>query len=298
MHVRLEDICKSFNGRSILEDLSFDARAGYVFGVLGPHNAGKTTALRIILDIIKPNNGLVSYDDMPMGSKIRDAIGYLPEERGLYQTDPLNKILIHFARLKNMSRKKASVEAVRLMDRFNMIDKMDTPVSDLNEDLQQKVQMMCAIIHNPDLIILDEPFAGLTPNNVTLMGKLLQRFKDEGKTVILATDQLDDAEHVCDQVLMLNNGQIILQDNVSKIHKKYQENLIKVEADNDLDSLKSIYGVKRFVQEKRTARLYIDSKIPPQKILDVIIKSVKVSRVEVNRPSLNDIFLQLVNGKN
>ena len=179
-----------------------------------------------------------------------------------------------------------------------MIDKMDTPVSDLNEDLQQKVQMMCAIIHNPDLIILDEPFAGLTPNNVTLMGKLLQRFKDEGKTVILATDQLDDAEHVCDQVLMLNNGQIILQDNVSKIHKKYQENLIKVEADNDLDSLKSIYGVKRFVQEKRTARLYIDSKIPPQKILDVIIKSVKVSRVEVNRPSLNDIFLQLVNGKN
>lgn len=297
MHVRVEDICKAYNGRVVIEDVSFDARAGFILGVLGPENAGKTTALRMLLNIVKPDTGLISYDDMPLSARIRDAIGYLPEERGLYQNDPLNKMLIHFARLKNLSRKKASVEAVRLMDRFNIIDKMDVPVLDLSPDVQQKVQMMCAIIHNPDLIILDEPFKGLSPNNVELMGKLLQRFKDEGKTVVLATSQLDEAEKICDQVLLLNNGRIVLQDNISKIHKKFQENLIKVQADDDLSSLKSIYGVKKFVQENQTARLYIDTKIPPQKILDVIIKSVNVSRVEVNRPTLNDIFLQLVNGQ-
>ena len=156
---------------------------------------------------------------------------------------------------------------------------------------------MIPIIHNPDLLILDEPFANLSPINLQLTRSLLQRLKDEGKTVIIASSQFDEAEMFCDEMLLLHNGRVVLQGKLDDIRKRYKETLIVVEANDNLESLQNIYGIKKFVLNRKKAHLYVDNKIPPQKILDVIVKSLHVSRVEVSRPGLSDIYLQTVYGK-
>lgn len=294
MHLKADHLIKELEGKPVVSDLSFEARAGYILGILGPDGAGKTTILRILVDILRPDSGAVFYEDQPMNRKIRSVIGYLPEARGLYGEYSVNQNLVYFARLKNLSRKKAQVESVRLMDRFNIIEQMDMSVALLSEEDRQKVQIMCAIIHNPDLLILDEPFAAMHPNNQTLIRKLIQHFKDEGKTIILATRALNEAETICDEVLLIDQGRAVLQDNLKKIKEKFRESLIYVEAAEELQSLQDIFGVKRMIQDQHAARLYIDNQVSTQKILDIIIRSVNVKKIEVHRPNLNDIFLEVL----
>ncbi len=297
MEIKVENLCKDHGEKALVEDVSFEIRTGQFLGILGPTGSGKTTVMRMLMDIIKPDNGQISFDEQTMNLKIRDTIGYLPQDRGLYEGHTVNQVLVYFARLKNLSRKKAHVEAVRLMDRFNVIDQMDVPVSQLSAEVRHKVQVMIPIIHNPDLLILDEPFANLSPINLQLTRSLLQRLKDEGKTVIIASSQFDEAEMFCDEMLLLHNGRVVLQGKLDDIRKRYKETLIVVEANDNLESLQNIYGIKKFVLNRKKAHLYVDNKIPPQKILDVIVKSLHVSRVEVSRPGLSDIYLQTVYGK-
>jgi ABC-2 type transport system ATP-binding protein len=294
MHVKAENLYKEFSGKIVVEDLSFNIRGGTVLGILGPKGAGKTTALRMILNTILPDGGAIEYDERSMTSSVRNAIGYLPQERGLYHNLPLHNILVYFARLKNVTRKKARVEAVRLLDRFGLIEQMDAPFSQLHEEMQQKVIIMIAIVHNPDLLILDEPFTGFDYNNYRLIHQLIRHFQEEGKTIILTSDQLIEAETLCTEAILVDEGKTILQGNVRQLHKKYDDHFILVEAADNLQSLGRIHGVRKLVQEKQIARLYLEEKVSPQKVLDAIVKSVNISRVEINQPNLNDIYLEMV----
>jgi ABC-2 type transport system ATP-binding protein len=295
MHVKAENLYKEFSGKIAVEALSFNIRGGTVLGVLGSKGSGKTTALRMILNTIKPDSGSIEYDERSMTSSVRNAIGYLPQERGLYHNLSLHNILVYFARLKNVSRKKARVEAVRLLDRFGMIEQMDTPFSQLHEEMQQKVLIMTAIVHNPDLLILDEPFSGFDYNNHRLIHQLIRHFQEEGKTIVLASEQLTEAETLCSEAILLDEGRTMLQGNIRQLHKKYDEHLILVEGADNLQSLGRINGVRKLVQEKQTARLYLEDNVSLQKILDAVVKSVNISRIEVNQPNLNDIYLEKLN---
>lgn len=296
MHVIAENLLKEFTGKIAVENLSFDVRGGNVLGILGAKGAGKTTALRMILNTVVPDMGRIIYDDRAMSSAVRDAIGYLPEKRGLYSNQPIHGFLVYFARLKNVSRKKARVEAVRLLDRFGMIEQMETPYSRIPAEMQQKLHIMIAIIHNPDLLILDEPFEGFNHNNRRAIHQLIKHFQEEGKTIILASENLNEAEAFCEQVILLDEGKTALQDNLKKIHRKFNENLVTVEAADNLQSLAGIFGVKKLVLEKQTARLYLNDDVSIQKVLDAVVKSVNVTRIEVNHPSLNDIYMGIRNG--
>lgn len=293
MHLKAEHISKRFDHTLAVEETSFEARAGYILGILGPQKSGKTTVLRMLINILQPDSGQVSFDDQPINQKTRDRIGYLTQDHGLYENYSLQEVLVYLARLKSLPRKKANVEAVRLIDRFNLIDNMESPVGRLDKEQKEKLSVMAAIIHNPDVIIFDEPLEGYHPQNIRLIRKLLQRFREEGKTIIIASENLNEAEALCDEVVLLNKGKVVLQDNLSRIYEKFQENLIVVEANDNLQSLKKLQGVKKVVIEKQVARLFVDNRIPPQKILEVIIKSMNISRMEVNRPRLNDIFLEI-----
>ena len=298
MHVKAENLYKQFNGKVAVEDLSLDIRGGSVLGILGSGGAGKTTALHMILNMVKPDAGMVVYDERFMNASVRNAIGYLPQVRGVYSGLSIHSTLVYLARLKNLSRKKARVEAVRLLDRFGMIEHMDTPYSQVPLEMQQKLYIMIAIIHDPDLLVLDEPFKGFDYNNHRLIHQMIRHFQEEGKTIILASEQFDEAESLCDEVILLDSGRTLLHDNLKKIHRKFSENLVLVEAADNLQSLGEIYGVRKVVQEKQMARLYVDERVSIQKILDAVIKSVNVSRIEVNRPRLNDIYLEILhNGR-
>ena len=297
MQIRVENLCKDLGEKALVEDVSFEVRSGQLLGILGPAGSGKTTILRMLMDIIKPDNGQISFDEQTMNLKVRDTIGYLPQTSGLYDEHTVNQVLVYFARLKNLSRKKAHVEAVRLMDRFDVIDQMDVQISQVSAEVRHKVQLMIPIIHNPELLILDEPFADLNPANLKLTRGLLQRLKDEGKTIVLASSQFDEAEMFCDEMLLLHDGRVVLQGNLDDIRKRYKENLIVVESNDNMESLQNIYGIKKFVLNRKSAHLYVDRKIPPRKVLDVIVKSLHVSRIEVSRPGLSDIYLQTVYGK-
>lgn len=296
MHVIAENLLKEFTGKIAVENLSFDVRGSNVLGILGSQGAGKTTALRLILNTVVPDMGRIIYDDRTMNAAVRNAIGYLPENRGLYSNQPIHGFLVYFARLKNVSRKKARVEAVRLLDRFGMIEQMETPYSQIPKEMQQKLHIMTAIIHNPDLLVLDEPFEGFDHNNRRAIHQLIKHFQEEGKTIILSSKNLNEAEAFCDQVVLLDEGKTMLQGNLKKIHRKFNENLVTVEAADNLQSLSGIYGVKKLVLEKQTARLYLNEGVSIQKVLDAVVKTVNVTRIEVNHPSLNDIYLGITNG--
>lgn len=295
MIVKAEKVSKSFGSRAVLQDVSLEARPGQILGILGPAGSGKSTLIRLLMGLYHADSGRITYDDGPLTSRVRNRVGYIAQHRGLYKAHPLNKLLIYYARLKGLSAKKARVEAVRLMDRFDLIEQMETPVALQSAETHELIHLMIAIIHNPDLLIFDEPLAGLSAENQVLRRKLIHKFREEEKTVVLALRNLQEGQNLCDDVVLLDRGKVAVQGSLSKIMQKYQENLIIVEAAENLKPLKDIYGVSKFVQQNQVARLFVDQEVPTRKVIDVINKSVNVTRIEVGRPTLEDVFLDNVN---
>lgn len=295
MDIIVDKLTKRFEDQILLDNISFKASRGKVFGILGPDGAKKTLLVRTIMDITKPDNGNITFEGKPINNKIRDKIGYLPERRGIFQKQKVIDVLIYFGRLKNLSTKKAQIEAIRLLDRYKMIDSMEKVVGNLSKELQERIQILITIIHNPEVIILDEPFEGLHPLNQDVVRKLVYRFREEEKTVIISTHQFNEAEKLCDDILFINKGRIVLKGNLDKLREKFQSHLILVEADDNLNSLKEIKGLRKFSVEKQTAKLFIDYRLQPSDVLQKIISTVNVSRIEVSRPNLDDIFFNVIN---
>ncbi|MCD6208290.1 MAG: ATP-binding cassette domain-containing protein [Methanosarcinales archaeon] len=283
-------LTKSFGTKTILDDLSFHIESGEIFGLLGPNGAGKTTMIRIILDIIKSDHGSVKMFGKAFDEAFKERIGYLPEERGLYQKITVFECLKYFANLKNVKKPDDRIDF--WLEKVDLIDHKKRRVSDLSKGMQQKIQLASAFIHDPDILILDEPFSGLDPVNTKIVKDIMLDLKRDGKTIILSTHQMDQAERMCDRILMINHGKKVLYGTLDQIKADYRESpVMVVEYEGDLKPIDGVTGMEDY---GRYAELDIGVGTDPQDVLKNLMESVKLRRFEMKSPSLNEIFIEVV----
>lgn len=284
-------LTKSFGIKTILDDISFHIESGEIFGLLGPNGAGKTTMIRIILDIIKSDHGSVKMFGKVFDEDFKERIGYLPEERGLYQKITVFECLKYFANLKNVKKPDDRIDF--WLEEVGLIDYKKRRVSDLSKGMQQKIQLASTFIHDPDILILDEPFSGLDPVNTKIVKDIMLDLKRDGKTIILSTHQMDQAERMCDRILMINHGEKVLYGTLDQIKAGYRESRVMVvEYEGDL---KPVDGVIEVEDYGRYAELGLERGTDPQDVLKNLMESVKLRRFEMKSPSLNEIFIEVAN---
>ena len=284
----VKNLTKSFDAKKVLGDLSFEVKKGEVFGLLGPNGAGKTTMIRIILDIIRADHGEIKIFGEEFDENLKERIGYLPEERGLYQKITVLECLKYFAELKNVKKSEDKIDF--WLDKVGLRDYKKKKIEGLSKGMQQKIQLVAAFIHNPELLILDEPFSGLDPINTKLAKDILLGLKREGKTIILSTHQMDQVERTCDRILMINRGKRVLYGSLDEIKGNYKESLV-VEYEGDLERVE---GVKKIDDYGKYAELSLEEDTDQQEVLKRLIEIVGVRRFEMKAPSLNEIFIEVV----
>ena len=285
--VEVSHVTKSFNGQFVVNDISFNIASGEVFGLIGPNGAGKTTIIRMLLDIIRPDLGELHILGSVIDDGIKDRIGYLPEERGLYRKLTVVDSLLYLGALKNKHSKKRTME---LLERMGMQKNKDMKISELSKGMQQKIQIIAAISHDPQLIILDEPFSGLDPVNIKLVKDLILELGNEGKTILISTHMMDQVERMCDRIFMIHKGRGVLYGSVNEIKSRFGKNTIQLDFEGEL---KNIQGVKKVNHSGNFAELILDPGADAQDVLKTIVKSVRVNRFEISSPSLNEIFIQV-----
>lgn len=295
MHtIEFENVSKSFSEKSVLEDISFSVRQGEIFGLLGPNGAGKTTLIRLLLDIIRPDSGEIRIFGDFLSPAAKNRIGYLPEERGLYKKTRLLDMLVYLAQLKGIPKKQAHLNAESLLKSLELDQYRNKKVEELSKGMQQKVQFLSAIIHEPKLLILDEPFSGLDPvNTKTVMTRILG-LRAAGKTIILSTHMMEQAQSLCDRILMLNKGRRVLYGPVDDIRKERGNNSLIVEfaEKGDLKAIREISGIKKVIEHGKLVEIFPEEGISAQILLEELVQKANLIRFEKTLPSLNEIFIQ------
>ena len=292
LSVEVNHITKTYGNRAVVNDLSFTVNQGEIFGLIGPNGAGKTTTIRMMMDIIKPDSGDIEI----LGEKLTEAsknnIGYLPEERGLYKKLSVIDSIIYFASLKGVEARTARERAEILLKRVEMLPHKNKKIEELSRGMGQIIQVIVTVIHEPKLIILDEPFAGLDPVNTQLLKEIITGLRNQGKTIIMSTHRMNDIEELSDRILMINKGRIVLYGDLTSIKSKYRNNSVLVECDGELGD---IDGVTEKRAHNKALELMLDAKTTPQMLLGSLVrKGIAVNRFELSTPSLNEIFIKVV----
>jgi len=285
--VEVSNVSKSFNGQYVVRDISFDIKPGEVFGLIGPNGAGKTTIIRMLLDILRPDSGEIKILDSGILEDVKNNIGYLPEERGLYRRMTVMGTLMYLGALKNKQSKKRTLE---LLEKMDMLKHKNMRISELSKGMQQKIQIIATISHDPQLIILDEPFSGLDPVNMRLVKDLILELSREGRTILISTHMMDQVERMCERIFMIHRGSGVLYGSVGEIKSRYGKNTIFLEFDGDL---KNISGIKKINYSGNYAELILEPGADAQSVLKTIVNAVKVNRFEISAPSLNEIFIEV-----
>ena len=231
------DLVKTFHNAEAVNGINFNVEKGQVFGLLGPNGAGKTTTIRLIMNILRPDSGEIYFNEVPRQKIPHSTFGYLPEERGLYQRANVLNMLTYFGTLNGLSNHKSEVEAIRQLDKFGMVDYTQARVLELSKGMQQKIQFITAILHNPEIIILDEPFIGLDPVNQLAFTDEINQMKEQGKYIILSSHQMEQVEKLSDNICLINQGKVVLEGKIQELKKKFQENAYYIESDNYLTKL-------------------------------------------------------------
>ena len=293
--LELINITKSFNDVPVVDDISFSVSSGQIFGLVGPNGAGKTTTLRIILNIMRPDSGEVLYNQTIRSKLKRSLFGYLPEERGLYQRARVLDLLVYFGVLNRLSHHRAEVEAIRLLDKLGLVEYTNSRINELSKGMQQKIQFIAASLHDPEMIILDEPFSGLDPVNQMVLRDMIKQFKEEGKIIILSSHNMPEVERLSDHICLINQGKIIRQGSLDEIKKDYNEESYYIESDNDLTFLRDIKIIDIIEEHNRSCKFTPRGKDSEnKKIVNEIISNVEIKKFYRIEPTLNDIFIDLV----
>jgi len=296
--LRVQNVTKRFGDFTAVDDLSFDVRRGRVFGFLGPNGAGKTTTIRMIVGITVPDEGEITLLGEHMSSRMQDRIGYLPEERGLYKKLKIVDQLRYFAALKDVPTSEADKRIDFWLGRMGLAEWKNKKTTDLSKGMQQKIQFISTVLHNPDFLILDEPFSGLDPVNVEFMIDVLAEFRTKDKTVIFSTHQMETAERLCSDILLINKSKKVISGSLRQVKESYGRNLIALRAtavDGVLDD-RSL--VARVVEHADESEVQLADGADSQMLLRRLIDSgATVTKFEQIEPSLNDIFIDAVGGE-
>lgn len=291
--VEISHISKSFGTLKAVDDVSFGVEKGEIFGLLGPNGAGKTTAIRVLLDIFKPDHGSVSILGGPMTEVKKDRIGYMPEERGMYQDIMLDRCLIYLATLKGMSPADAQQRIIRYLERFDLLSSRHKKVKELSKGMQQKAQLITTLIHEPELIIIDEPFGGLDPINTQMVKELLREQRDKGTTILMSTHQMHQVEELCDRIVLIDHGRTVLYGYLEQIRKQFAGHAVIVGTPNELPALPGILQVER--HNSSAYRLNLAASTSTQEVLRGLVeRGVQVDQFEIAAPTLDEIFIRVV----
>jgi ABC-2 type transport system ATP-binding protein len=290
--VEVSRIVKTFADKVVVNDLSFSVAQGEIFGLIGPNGAGKTTTIRMMMDIIKPDSGGVTILGEKLSESTKNKLGYLPEERGLYKKLRVLDSIIYLASLKGMDRHSAEEKANQLLSQTGMLPHKGKKIEELSRGMGQIIQFIVSVIHDPELLVLDEPFAGLDPVNVELLKGMLFDLKNQGKALILSTHQMNEIEELCDRILMIDHGRSVLYGNLVEIKSRYRSNSVLLEFEGEMGE---VPGVVEKRAHKGYVELVLDENTTPQQVLERLVSQrVVINRFEVATPPLNEIFLRVV----
>ena len=296
MSLELKNVSKSFVGKKAVDNISFSLKEPGVYGLLGTNGAGKTTTIRMLLGIIKKDSGEITWKGKPVDRKSVN-FGYLPEERGLYPKTKIFDQLMYFAELKGM-QKEESIESINKWAKELKVEEyLQMPVEKLSKGNQQKIQFMIAIIHNPELVVLDEPFSGLDPVNTEILKNIIINLIRQGKYVIMSAHQMATIEEFCSDILILNKGKTVLQGNLKKIKETYPANRVEINANQDIRNYIKEFDFEIETEANNNYVIKISSEEKAHKLLNRLVsENIVIDKFEIKKPTLNDIFIEKVGG--
>lgn len=293
--LRIANITKRFGDFTAVDDLSFDVRAGRVFGFLGPNGAGKTTTIRMIVGITFPDEGTIELNGKRISHKLQSSIGYLPEERGLYKKMRVVDQLRYFAALKDVPGGEIDKRIDIWLDRMELTKWKRKRTTDLSKGMQQKIQFIATVLHDPDVLILDEPFSGLDPINVEFLMDVIAEYRSADKTIIFSTHLMSTAEKLCHDIILIDRSKKILSGSLREIKSSYGQNLIAFRGSNAEGIVNDPKFVADVVEHADEQELHLAGGVDSQVLLRAMIAAgVTVSKFEVTEPSLNDIFIEQI----
>lgn len=292
--LQLENVVKTYGEYTAVDKVSFSVPKGSIFGLLGPNGAGKTSLIRIITTITRADQGVVYLDGEALGSRHPSQIGYMPEERGLYKKMKVGDHLMYLARLKGLSKSEAKSKIDHWFNKFEISDWWDKKVEELSKGMQQKIQFIATVIHEPKLLILDEPFSGLDPINANLIKDEIYQLKEGGTSIIFSTHRMEQVEEICEYIVLINKGQNVLQGKVAAIKNDFKLNNFQINYQNELPAgLEAKYEVIRH-QNKEIVVHLADAVQSGQLLQDFLNAGVKIISFNEVLPSLNEIFIRQV----
>jgi ABC-2 type transport system ATP-binding protein len=290
----VREIRKTFGDVRAVDGLSFNVRRGTITGLLGRNGAGKTTTIRMITGIFMPDSGSIDWRGGEAGVSFRDRIGYLPEERGLYKQMKLVELLTFLAEIKGRKGPDIRKKIDFWLDRFELGEKRDAKVEELSKGNQQKVQLIGTLLHDPELIILDEPQSGLDPVNMVLVRNLLQDLRKEGRTILLSTHMMAEAEKMADEIVLIHRGQVVLDGTLDEIRTKFGKNTLHIDFEGDGSFLETMPNLRKAEVNTNSAELSLGAGADPQAILQTSMARLRIRRFEIAAPSLEEIFIEQV----
>lgn len=292
--IELRSVSKNFGQVAAVDKVSFQTSEGEIFGLLGPNGAGKSTTIKMIMNILRPDSGSILFDGRPIREADKDRIGYLPEERGLYRKVKINEMLLYLASLKNADRSAAEKRLDEWLARFGLTEwKTRTPEA-LSKGMAQKVQFIASLLHDPEILFLDEPFSGLDPVSADALQEAVLEIADRGTTILLSTHNMEIAEKICSRLLIIDRGRAVISGSVADIKSGYGHNTVAVEFDGTID-FEALSGmVSRVSRLPRWVEVQLVEGASHQRLLERLLQQVSVRRFEVVSPSLHTIFVDLV----
>ena len=298
--VEAENIVKQFTHHRALDHVSIQVPKGKIFGLLGPNGAGKTTLIRIINRITAPDEGTVRFDGRPSQPEDIFRIGYLPEERGLYKKMKVGEQAIYFARLKGLSENDARRQLVQWFEKFDIMSWWNKKLEELSKGMQQKIQFIITVVHQPDLLIFDEPFSGFDPINAELLKNEMLELKKAGHTLIFSTHNMASVEEICDEIALINQAKVVLDGNVREIRNRFKKNIFRLCVANErmesMDGFFSILSAEK-TENYTEARIQKEAHISNSVLLSTLAQHYDIHSFVEELPSMNDIFIQTVTGQ-
>jgi len=294
--VELDRISKAYDKKVAVRDLSLRIEPGTMFGLLGPNGAGKTSSIRMMIGVTLPDSGTVTLFGQPFTRKALARVGYLPEERGLYKKMKVIDQLIFMGQLHHLDAATANTRARQWAERLQIAESIEKKTEELSKGMQQKIQFIATLLHDPELIIMDEPFSGLDPVNAILLQDTLIDLKNQGRAILFSTHRMDQVEKLCDAISLVNNGTVVLSGTMREVKSRYERNRVLVEFEGD-DSFLTHESIAEFKNYAGHAEIKLKDGVDAQALLREAIAKARINKFELVEPSLEDIFIQTVGGK-